>query len=70
MACGTSGNQHENAPIAGILMVQLIEACEGGHDHDADPLRVTLPYIGRDVSLSFYGRKHPVNEESGFSVLG
>ena len=70
MACGTSGNQYKNAPIAGILMAELIEAVEGGHDHDADPVRITLPYLGREISTGFYSRKRPINEESSFSVLG
>ena len=70
MACGTSGNQYKNAPIAGILMAELIEAVEGGRDHDADPVRLTLPYVGREIDLGFYSRKRPINEESSFSVLG
>ena len=70
MACGTSGNQYKNAPIAGILMAHLIEAVEGGHDHDADPVRLRLPHVGREVSLGFYSRRRPLNEESSFSVLG
>ena len=70
MACGTSGNQYKNAPIAGILMAELIEAVEGGHDHDADPLKLTLPYVGREIDAGFYSRKREVNEESSFSVLG
>ncbi|MEM6742135.1 MAG: FAD-dependent oxidoreductase [Pseudomonadota bacterium] len=70
MACGSSGNQYKNAPIAGKLMAELIEACEGGHDHDSEPLSVRLPYLGRDLSLGFFSRKRPINEESSFSVLG
>ncbi|MEM7711666.1 MAG: FAD-dependent oxidoreductase, partial [Pseudomonadota bacterium] len=70
MACGTSGNQYKNAPIAGVLMAQLIEAVEGGHDHDAEPLRMTLPYVGREIGLGFYSRKRAINAESSFSVLG
>lgn len=70
MACGTSGNQYKNAPIAGVLMAELIGACEAGHDHDADPLRVRLPHIGREVSMGFYSRRRPLNEESSYSVLG
>jgi len=70
MACGTSGNQYKNAPIAGKVMAALVAACENGHDHDADALRFTMPYIGAEVSLGFYSRKRPINSESSFSVLG
>ena len=42
MACGTSGNQFKNAPVAGAMMVELIIACEQGRDHDRDPLPFRL----------------------------
>ncbi len=70
MACGTSGNQFKNAPLAGRLMAELIEYCEGGTDHDTAPLRLRLPNIGRTIDAGFYSRKRPVNRESSFSVLG
>ena len=70
MACGTSGNQYKNAPIAGKLMAALIDYCEGGTDHDAVPMRFTLPYIDKDINAGFYSRKRPINSESSFSVLG
>ena len=70
MACGSSGNQYKNAPIAGKLMASLIAYCESGADHDADPLHFTLPYINRVVNAGFYSRKRPINQESSFSVLG
>ena len=70
MACGTSGNQYKNAPIAGKLMATLIDYCEGGHDHDSQPLSFHLPHIGEDVDAGFYSRRRPVNSESSFSVLG
>ena len=70
MACGTSGNQYKNAPIAGKMMAALIKYCEEGNDHDSDPLTFTLPYIGRDIDVGFYSRKREINEESSFSVLG
>lgn len=70
MACGTSGNQYKNAPIAGKMMAALIEYCEGGADHDVDPLMFTLPCIGREINVGFYSRKRAINEESSFSVLG
>ncbi|MEM1373648.1 MAG: FAD-dependent oxidoreductase, partial [Pseudomonadota bacterium] len=69
MACGTSGNQYKNAPIAGKLMAALV-AHEDSSDHDTDPLEFDLPYIGERVNAGFYSRKRPINEESSFSVLG
>lgn len=70
MACGTSGNQFKNAPIAGKLMAALVDYCEGGANHDTRPMRFTLPYLGREIDAGFYSRKRAVNKESSFSVLG
>jgi len=70
MACGTSGNQFKNAPIAGKMMAELVAYCEAGKDHDTQPLQFTLPYLQRDIDVGFYSRKRPINEESSFSVLG
>ncbi|WP_372574695.1 NAD(P)/FAD-dependent oxidoreductase [Ruegeria jejuensis] len=70
MACGSSGNQYKNAPIAGKMMTALIDYCEGGGDHDANPLQFELPYLGKQIDVGFYSRKRPINEESSFSVLG
>ncbi|MEM1389138.1 MAG: FAD-dependent oxidoreductase [Pseudomonadota bacterium] len=70
MACGTSGNQYKNAPIAGKLMAALIAYCESGADHDTAPLQFELPYIGRKVDAGFYARNRAINTESSFSVLG
>ncbi len=70
MAVGTSGNQFKNAPVAGLLMAELIAACEAGHDHDATPVEVTLPHTGHRASIGFYSRLREINAESSFSVLG
>ena len=70
MACGTSGNQYKNAPIAGKLMAALVDHCEKGGDHDADPLQFRLPHLDRTVDAGFYSRKREINRESSFSVLG
>ncbi|WP_170524844.1 NAD(P)/FAD-dependent oxidoreductase [Ruegeria arenilitoris] len=70
MACGTSGNQYKNAPIAGKMMATLVEYCEGGADHDAQPLQFELPHIQRSIDVGFYSRRRPINAESSFSVLG
>ena len=70
MACGSSGNQYKNAPIAGKMMAALVDYCEAGNDHDSDPMTFRLPYIERDIDVGFYSRKREINQESSFSVLG
>ena len=70
MAVGTSGNQFKNAPLAGVMMAELILACENGRDHDREPLKVTGRYTGFEIDLGFFSRLRPVNRESSFSVLG
>jgi sarcosine oxidase subunit beta len=70
LAVGTSGNQFKNAPVAGAMMAELIEACEAGRDHDADPLQFALKHTGRTIDVGFYSRLREVNRESSFSVLG
>ncbi len=70
MAIGTSGNQFKNAPVVGAMMAELIDLCEAGHDHDADPLPFTLPYTGRSIDVGFYSRRREINRESSFSVIG
>ncbi len=70
MAVGTSGNQFKNAPIAGEMMADLIEACEAGRDHDADPIDFHLKHIDHTFSLGFFSRRREINPDSSFSVLG
>ena len=70
MAVGSSGNQYKNAPVAGVIMSELIEACENGHDHDRNPLKINLKYINRQINLGFYSRNRKINSESSMSVLG
>ena len=70
MAVGTSGNQFKNAPIVGEMMAELITACEGGRDHDREPLDFHLRHIDRRVSLGFYSRRREIHQDSSFSVLG
>ncbi|MEM6932369.1 MAG: FAD-dependent oxidoreductase, partial [Pseudomonadota bacterium] len=70
MACGTSGNQYKNAPIAGKMMASLVAYCEAGNDHDGTPLTFQLPYLERNIDVGFYSRKRQINDESSFSVLG
>ena len=70
MACGTSGNQYKNAPMAGRMMAELVRYCEGGANHDTDPLTIKMSYTGRDLDVGFFSRLRPVNQDSSFSVLG
>lgn len=70
MAVGTSGNQFKNAPLVGVLMAELILACENGHDHDQAPLRHVGRHTGRELDLGFFSRLRQVNRDSSFSVLG
>jgi sarcosine oxidase subunit beta len=70
MAIGTSGNQFKNAPVAGALMAELIDACEAGQNHDTDPVPFTLRHTDRTIDIGFYSRKREINPESNFSVLG
>jgi len=70
MAIGTSGNQFKNAPVAGRMMAELIDYCEGGNDHDQVPLRLPLSYMDGSIDVGFYSRLRKINEESSFSVLG
>jgi sarcosine oxidase subunit beta len=70
MAIGTSGNQFKNAPVAGVLMSELVEYCEKGNDHDKNPLSINLKYINKDIDLKFYSRNREINKESSMSVLG
>lgn len=70
VAIGTSGNQFKNAGPVGFLMAELIEAVEGGHDHDADPIVITGPYSGLPIELATFGRNREINENSSMSVHG
>lgn len=70
MAIGSSGNQYKNAPIAGLMMAELIDACEKGLDHDKEPLQFKLPNTGRVIDVGFFSRKREINYNSSFSVNG
>ena len=70
MAVGTSGNQYKNAPVVGLLMAELIRACEAGRDHDKDPVTFTMNYTKRPCNIGFYSRLRQINTDSSFSVIG
>lgn len=69
MACGTSGNQFKNAPIAGRYMREIVDATMRGHDHDADPVQVTGQRTGRTIDLGAFSRKRERAVTSG-TVMG
>jgi len=70
MAIGTSGNQYKNAPVVGVLMAELIEKVEAGHNHDQDPVTFTMQYMQRPCNIGFFSRLREINPDSSFSVIG
>ena len=70
LACGSSGNQFKNAPVAGKAMAELIEYCESGNDHDARPGRYRLENLDHEIDLATFYRLREINQNSTFSVLG
>jgi sarcosine oxidase subunit beta len=70
MAIGSSGNQYKNAPVAGVMMAELIDSEQQGQDHDKDPVILRMKYTNRDLDIGFFSRKREINENSSFSVLG
>ncbi len=69
-AIGTSGNQFKTAPVAGCMMAELIEQVENGFDHDAAPLKFTLPHLGIKIDMAAFHRNRKINKDSSFSVIG
>jgi sarcosine oxidase subunit beta len=70
MAVGTSGNQYKNAPVAGVLVAELIEKVEAGHDHDSYPVKFVMQHTGRECDIGFFSRLREINPDSSFSVIG
>lgn len=70
-AIGSSGNQYKNAPVAGMMMAELIDRIENhGLDHDNEPFQFTLPRCGISIDVGFYSRNREINYNSSFSVNG
>ena len=69
MACGTSGNQFKNAPLAGQYMRAIIDATMSGHDHDADPIQFRGAHTGELVNLGAFSRRREKSVTSG-TVMG
>ncbi|MCP4693236.1 MAG: FAD-binding oxidoreductase [Desulfobacterales bacterium] len=70
LAIGTSGNQYKNGPVIGLLLAEIIDACENGHDHDRNPVEVNLRNIDFRLNTGFFSRNRDIIEGSTFSVLG
>ncbi|CAN5597840.1 hypothetical protein BH24ACT5_BH24ACT5_15660 [soil metagenome] len=69
MACGTSGNQFKNAPLAGQFIRTLVDAAAAGHNHDADPVQFTGALTGRNINLGAFSRQRDRAITSG-TVMG
>ncbi len=69
MACGTSGNQFKNAPLAGQYLRTIIDATMSGHDHDAEPLRFRGSFTGDEIDLGSFSRRREPAITSG-TVMG
>ena len=69
MACGTSGNQFKNAPLAGQFLKLIIDAEAAGIDHDEQPVQYVGPRTGRSINIgSFSRRRDPWATSNG--VMG
>ncbi len=69
VAIGTSGSSFKTAPMIGVMLARIIEACESGRDHDADPVQLELPRTGLTVDTSFLSRLRAANATTG-TVIG
>ncbi|MDJ0769108.1 MAG: FAD-dependent oxidoreductase [Ilumatobacter sp.] len=69
MACGTSGNQFKNAPMAGQYLREIIDATMSGHDHDRDPVQFTGPRTGQTIDLGSFSRRRE-QADTTHSVMG
>jgi glycine/D-amino acid oxidase-like deaminating enzyme len=69
MACGTSGNQFKNAPLAGQYLRAIIDATMSGHDHDAEPVQFSGPRTGYTIDLGAFSRRREKAVTSG-TVMG
>ena len=69
MACGTSGNQFKNAPLAGQFIRALVDAADAGVDHDAEPVQFTGQTTGQTIDLAAFSRLRDPSITSG-TVMG
>jgi sarcosine oxidase, subunit beta len=69
MACGTSGNQFKNAPLAGQFIRALVDAGDAGVDHDVEPVQFRGAVTGRLIDLAAFSRRRDPAATSG-TVMG
>ncbi len=69
LAVGTSGNQFKNAPVIGEIMATIVDGCQSGHDHDAEPLTLHCGRSGFKIDLGEFSRLREPVATSG-TVLG
>jgi glycine/D-amino acid oxidase-like deaminating enzyme len=69
MACGTSGNQFKNAPLAGKFVAAIVDAEANGVDHDANPVQFVGARTGRPINLGAFSRRRQPATTSG-TVMG
>ena len=69
MACGTSGNQFKNAPLAGQFIRDTRRRRRAGIDHDAEPVQFTGPLTGEPIDLGAFSRRRDPSVTSG-TVMG
>ena len=53
-----------------VMMAELIDKVEAGHDHDEDPLQFHMKHTDRSFNVGFYSRLREINPDSSFSVIG
>jgi sarcosine oxidase subunit beta len=51
-------------------VVEWIEYCESGNNHDGEPMGYQLENIDHEISLTTFSRLREINQNSTFSVLG
>jgi sarcosine oxidase subunit beta len=69
MACGTSGNQFKNAPLAGQFIAALVDAASRGIDHDEQPVQFVGPRTGRTINVGAFSRRRDPAATTG-TVMG
>lgn len=69
MACGTSGNQFKNAPMAGRFLTAIIDLEAAGGDHDEQPVQYVGARTGRLIDLGAFSRRRQPAATSG-TVMG
>ena len=69
MACGTSGNQFKNAPLAGKFLCAIIDADAEGRDHDLQPVQFPGARSAMSINLGAFSRRRDRAPTSG-TVMG